>query len=132
MIKKIYIFNEKFETILRRIYSETLPDEEIRQLVLSSPDCNFIQTTDSIVYKKFNSVYVCFVTENENEMYILNLINHFINIIDKILGSITCSSLICNFKDFHVILDNFIMNGKVICFDPSEISTFCLVQEENK
>jgi Clathrin adaptor complex small chain len=129
MIKKIYAFSKEGETRFRRVYSPTISDNEIRNKVIQCKGCNFIEGQDTIVFKCFNEVYVCFITENENEMYVLNLINYMMSLMDRLLGNISDASLIYNFKDCHVVIDNLICNGKVVCLDALEITSSCYIIE---
>ena len=75
-----------------------------------------------IVHKKFDDIIVAFVASEENEMYILSLINLMMNAMDKLLGGIHQKNFIYNFKDVSYTIDNFILNGKVINLDPMDIS----------
>lgn len=130
MIKKIYAFNSKEETLFRRLYAATLSDGEIRACVSTTPDCSFIKGTDTIVYRQFEAFNVCFVVENENEMYILSLISYLMNLMERLFGSINEITIIYNFKDCHVLIDNFILNGKVVALDPLEITSACHVPDQ--
>lgn len=121
MIKKVYAFNGKQETLFRRVYSKTLTDESIRKLVVAAEPCNFIAGVDDIVYKKLDGFYVCFVVQNENEMYILAIISHLMCLFEKILGNLSEMAFIYNFKDCHSLLDGYILNGKVVALNSSEV-----------
>lgn len=123
MIKKIFCFNSKREILFKKLYCSTIDDEDIINKVLSNQEINFIECKDLIVYKKIDTIYLAFVVVNENEMYILNLIVFLMNTMDKLLGNLNEKSFIYNFKDVHYLLDNFILDGKVISLDPFEIST---------
>jgi len=120
MIKKIYAFNERGEALLKRQYGPTLDDACIRGEIASSPDCNFVKASDTIVYRRADTFYVAFVVENENEMYILSLISHLMSMIEQKLGAATESAIVYNFRDCHALLDTVILNGKIILLDPAE------------
>lgn len=123
MIKKIYCFNEHRETIFRKTYRSTMGDQCIEDAVLSNKDINFIETQDLIVYKRFEPLYVCFVVQDENEMYILNLITLLMRQMGKLLEHLNEKSIIYNFRDVDRMIDNFILDGKVISMDCSSIFT---------
>lgn len=130
MIKKIYAFNEKGETLFRRVYAETLSDGEVRACVQSTPNCSFVKSTDTVVYRQFEGFSVCFVAENENEMYVLALISYLMNLMERLFGSVSEVTIVYNFKDCHVLIDNFILNGKVVALDPLEITSACHIPEQ--
>lgn len=123
MIKKILCFNLERETIFKKSYKSTLSDKEVQDDVLSNQDCNFIDAQDTIVYKRFDTIYLCFIVEDENEMYILNILVFMMSLMDRLLGHLNEKSFIYNFKDVSYMIDNFILDGKIINTDPLEIST---------
>lgn len=114
MIKKIHCFNEHREAIFGKTYKPTMDDQHIENMVLSSRDTSFIESRDLIVYKKFERLYVCFVVEGENEMYVLGLITSLMDLINESLGQLNEKRLIYNFRDVDYIIDNFILDGKII------------------
>lgn len=125
MIKKVYVFNSDGETLLRRVYAQSLSDNTIQMAVRKSDDCNFIELEDTIVYRQYDAIYVCFMANGENEMYISALIAHFMKAADRLFGGIKESTLIYNFKDFHMLLDSMILNGKVIELDTTTMLNRC-------
>lgn len=100
-----------------------MSDRSIEDAVLSNQDVNFVEAQDLVVYKKFESLYVCFVVEEENEMYVLNLITFLMSLMDRLLGHLNEKSFIYNFKDVSYMIDNFILDGKVVNMDCLDIST---------
>lgn len=114
MIKKIYFFNEKIGTLLIRTYENTMSDDKIREMVLLTNNCNFINGEDTIIFKKQNDVYICFIVENENEVYILEIIDYFVNLIKIEIGEFTNINMLHNFKSCFILLDKFVINGKLI------------------
>lgn len=130
MIKKVYVFNERHETLIRRVYAATLSDDEMRQLVLATPDCNFVRVCDTLVYKKIDGVYMCMVAADENEMYVLGLIGHLAGLIGRLLESTSEAAISYSFKECHALLDAFILDGKVVCLDQLEILSACAPSQE--
>lgn len=111
MIQKILIFNEKREVRLKRTYCDVLTNEEIINIVLKEKDCNII---DNIVFKKYNSLYVCFVVENENEIYTLGLIDMFMELLTKTFSPLTELNFIYQFSTVYNLLDKIIVGGYVV------------------
>lgn len=129
MIKKILAFNLDREIIFKKIYKEALDDSKIIKEVLSNHDNNFIDLKETIIYKRFDTIYLCFVVEDENEMYIMNLLVFMMSLMDRLLGQINEKSFIYSFKDVDYLIDNFILDGKIINIDPLEISTSAYILE---
>ena len=115
MIKKVYMFDGKGGTLLRRVYAETVSDEEVREMVASSADCNFVGAGGlSVVFKRIDTLTLCFVAEDEDEMYVYALLTQFSLVLEQALGKLSGALLACNFKDCHMLLDGMILDGKVI------------------
>lgn len=121
MIKKIYGFNVNGETRLKRTYAPCLSDDEIRAAVQEEKERSVVDDGETIVFSRFGNIFIAFVVENENEMYILALINSLMSIYDRFFGKVCELHFIYNFKEAHVILDNYIVNGKCIENDPFEV-----------
>lgn len=121
MIKKIYGFNLNGEIRLKRTYAPSLSDEEIKAAVLSEKGKNIVDEREKVVFNKFGNMFIAFVVENENEMYVLALINNLMSIYDRFFSKVCELHFIYNFKETHIILDNYIANGKCIENDPFEV-----------
>lgn len=124
MIKKIYGFSSGGETRLKRTYQPSLPDEEIRSMVLAHSDTSIIEGRETIVFNRFGNIFIAFVVENENEMYVLSLINNLMSIYDRFFSKVCELHFMYNFKETHIILDNYIVNGKCIENDPFEVMKY--------
>lgn len=123
MIKKIYIFNENGESRIIRTFKDTLSNKEIQQRVLQETNTNFIKIdkNESIVFRKYNKIFICFVVENENEMYILSIISLLMDLLNRLFRNITELHLIYHFKDIYEVLDKFIAGGFVVETNPDII-----------
>lgn len=111
MIQKIIIFNEKQEIRLKRIYCKVMNNEEIIKKVLKEKDCNIV---DNIIFKKYSNLYVCFVVANENELYILGLIDLFMELLAKTFSPLTELNFIYQFSTVYNVLDKIIVGGYVV------------------
>jgi hypothetical protein len=114
MIKKVYGFNTAGEPRLRRVYAPSVADEEIVREVLATSEGNIVDYRETIVFGRFNNLYIAFVVENENEMHMLALINNLMSIYDKLFTKVCELHFIYNFRETHIVLDNYISNGKCI------------------
>jgi hypothetical protein len=111
MIKKIYIFNEHKQTRLVKTYSDTHSNTEIQSIVLSEKDTSIC---GDIVFRKFNTIYICFVIENENEMYILSLINMLVDCLSKEFPALSELHFVYNFKEVYDLVDRIFAGGYVV------------------
>ncbi len=117
MINKIYVFNELGETLLRRHYTESIPDHKVRKLIESSNSLNYIKMQSyTIVYTKIDTIYFSFVVIDENEFYIHSVMNHFLDLLKDQLGNISETKLRYNLINCLDTIDRFILNGCVVEF----------------
>ena len=68
-------------------------------LTRSKKLCNFLEWKDfKIVYKRYASLYfIAIVDKIENELMVLEVIQHFVEVLDKYFGSVRELDLIFNF-----------------------------------
>ncbi|KAI5169280.1 AP-4 complex subunit sigma-1 [Pancytospora epiphaga] len=132
MIKKVYSFNSKGETLIKRQYAPAPSDTAIRGYVISSPDCNFVRASDMIIYKKIDTFYLCFVVNNENEMYIFALISQLAHAFERRLGVVTEMAILCNFKECHLLVDEIILNGKLITANLADVLLLMAQTDEKR
>ncbi|KAK6160905.1 hypothetical protein DH2020_004286 [Rehmannia glutinosa] len=61
--------------------------------------CNFVEWRGyKVVYKRYASLYFCMcIDQDENELEILEIIHHFVEILDRYFGSVCELDLIFNF-----------------------------------
>jgi AP-1 complex subunit sigma 1/2 len=76
--------------------------KEINTLVLTRPanQCNFLDYNDyKIVFKRYASLFfVCVVEKDANELYILEIIHHYVEILDQYFGNVCELDIIFNFN----------------------------------
>jgi AP-1 complex subunit sigma 1/2 len=77
--------------------------------------CNFLDYKDyKIIYKRYASLYfITIVDKDENELIILELIQLFVEVLDKYFGNVSELDLIFNFHKTYFILDELINSGFV-------------------
>jgi len=111
---------EKQQEIVRAIYS-----------VLSSRAeglCNFVEADDifgpdtKLVYKHFATLYFVFVIDSaESELGILDLIQVFVETLDRCFKNVCELDIVFNFNKVHTILDEIVMGGQVVETNSSEV-----------
>ncbi|BFI04552.1 AP-3 complex subunit sigma [Marchantia polymorpha subsp. ruderalis] len=120
---------EKQQDIIRSVYS-----------VLSSRGenfCSFVEADDifgpdtKLVYRHFATLYFVFVINKaESELGILDLIQVFVETLDKNFKNVCELDIVYNFNKVHTILDEIVMGGQVVETNSAEIMR--AVQEINK
>eukprot|EP01138_Halocafeteria_seosinensis_P004110 gb/GECG01004202.1/.p1 GENE.gb/GECG01004202.1/~~gb/GECG01004202.1/.p1 ORF type:complete len:181 (+),score=19.54 gb/GECG01004202.1/:1-543(+) len=140
MIRGVFIFNTTGEVRLLRCY-EPLKEEqqqrvvrELFSLLSKRPDgvCNFLEggclsewnEEVKVVYRHYATLYFVFVVDQqESELGIVDLIQVFVESLDKYFGHVCELHLIFHTDKVHYILDEIVMGGMVVETNSSEILT---------
>ncbi|KAJ2031229.1 Sigma-adaptin 3A [Coemansia sp. S610] len=137
MIKSVLIFNQLGKPRLIKFYEQigtTLQQEilrEIHALVAKRPDtqCNFLEgcrsmgTDSRIIYRHYATLYFVFVVDSsESELGILDLIQVFVEALDRMFENVCELDLIFHFDEIHYILMEVVEAGMVIETNLTEIS----------
>lgn len=77
--------------------------------------CNFLEWNDGkIVYKRYASLFFIVMTDEEdNELVALELIHHFVEVLDQYFGNVCELDLIFNFHKAYYILDELLIAGEL-------------------
>ncbi|XP_007210858.2 AP-1 complex subunit sigma-1 [Prunus persica] len=77
--------------------------------------CNFVEWRGfKVVYKRYASLYFCMcVDQNDNELETLEIIHHYVEILDRYFGSVCELDLIFNFHKAYYILDELLLAGEL-------------------
>ncbi|XP_040368140.1 AP-1 complex subunit sigma-2-like [Rosa rugosa] len=77
--------------------------------------CNFIEWRGlKVVYKRYASLYFCMcIDQEDNELEILEIIHHYVEILDRYFGSVCELDLIFNFHKAYYILDELLLAGEL-------------------
>ncbi|KAJ1733829.1 Sigma-adaptin 3A [Coemansia biformis] len=137
MIKAVLIFNQLGKPRLVKFYEPiSTPAQqeilrEIHSLVAKRADtlCNFLEGTRSIggtdtriVYRHYATLYFVFVADrSESELGVLDLIQLFVESLDKVFENVCELDLIFHFDEVHYILAEVVSAGMVIETSLSEI-----------
>eukprot|EP00160_Parvularia_atlantis_P016413 Unigene5200_Nuclearia_a/m.15953 Unigene5200_Nuclearia_a/g.15953 ORF Unigene5200_Nuclearia_a/g.15953 Unigene5200_Nuclearia_a/m.15953 type:complete len:163 (-) Unigene5200_Nuclearia_a:92-580(-) len=130
MIKSVLIINNHGKPRLLKFYEhfdEAMQQQivkEIFSLVVKRPDnlCNFLEgssllggTETRLIYRHYATLYFIFaVDESESELGILDLIQVFVEAMDKCFENVCELDLIFHADKVHHILDEVVTGGLVL------------------
>ncbi|KAJ7561339.1 hypothetical protein O6H91_03G024500 [Diphasiastrum complanatum] len=77
--------------------------------------CNFVDWRGlKVVYKRYASLYFCMCIDSEdNELECLEIIHHYVQILDRYFGNVCELDLIFNFHKAYFILDEVLIAGEL-------------------
>ncbi|KAJ7298170.1 hypothetical protein O6H91_05G116600 [Diphasiastrum complanatum] len=77
--------------------------------------CNFVEWRGvKVVYKRYASLYFCMCIDSEdNELECLEIIHHYVQILDRYFGNVCELDLIFNFHKAYFILDEVLIAGEL-------------------
>ncbi|KAL9395318.1 hypothetical protein Peur_009571 [Populus x canadensis] len=77
--------------------------------------CNFVEWRGfRVVYRRYAGLYFCMcVDEKDNELEVLDIIHHYVEILDRYFGSVCELDLIFNFHKAYYILDEILVAGEL-------------------
>mmetsp|Transcript_12463 Transcript_12463/g.27540 ORF Transcript_12463/g.27540 Transcript_12463/m.27540 type:complete len:152 (-) Transcript_12463:76-531(-) len=91
--------------------------KEVTHMVLhrNQKQSNFIEYRDQrVIYKRYASLYfVAGVDVDDNELLVLEIIHHFVEILDRYFGNVCELDLIFNFHKAYYILDELLICGEL-------------------
>ncbi|XP_022859898.1 AP-3 complex subunit sigma, partial [Olea europaea var. sylvestris] len=75
-----------------------------------------------LVYKTYATLYFVFIFDSsENELAMLDLMQVFVEALDKCFSNVCEIDVVFNFNKVHTILDEFILGGQVLETNSSEV-----------
>ncbi|KAJ2646900.1 phosphate metabolism protein 7 [Coemansia sp. RSA 1250] len=138
MIKSVLIFNQLGKPRLIKFYEQlsiSTQQEILREIHLllskrSDNLCNFLEGTRTIgntdtriIYRHYATLYFVFVTDmSESELGTLDLIQAFVESLDRVFENVCELDLIFHFDEIHYILNEVISAGMVIEVAVQEIT----------
>ncbi|KAL2230528.1 UNVERIFIED_CONTAM: AP-1 complex subunit sigma-2, partial [Sesamum indicum] len=77
--------------------------------------CKFVEWRGyKVVYRRYAGLYICMcVDHDDNELEILEIIHHYVVILDHYFGSVCELDLIFNFHKAYYILDEILIAGEL-------------------
>jgi len=131
MIKGVFIINNNGKPRLLKFYEHPSEDQqqavirEIYSLLSKRSDavCNFLEggsltafgKDTKLIYRHYATLYFVFaVDQAESELGILDLIQVFVEVLDKCFENVCELDLIFHSDKVHYILDEIVMGGMVL------------------
>ncbi|XP_019170660.1 PREDICTED: AP-3 complex subunit sigma-like isoform X1 [Ipomoea nil] len=138
MMRAVMMMNDKGKPRLVKFY-EHQPMEKQQELIrkiygvlCSRPEnvSNFVKVDSlfgsdaRLVYKTYATLHVIFIFDgSENELAMLDLMQVFVETLDKCFSNVCELDVVFNFNKVHAILDEIVMGGQVL-----ETSSFEVVK----
>ncbi|XP_019165462.1 PREDICTED: AP-3 complex subunit sigma-like isoform X2 [Ipomoea nil] len=138
MMRAVIMMNDKGKPRLVKFY-EHQPMEKQHELIrkiyavlCSRPESvsNFVKVDSlfgsdaRLVYKTYATLHVIFIFDaSENELAMLDLMQVFVETLDKCFSNVCELDVVYNFNKVHAILDEIVMGGQVL-----ETSSFEVVK----
>ncbi|KAL3538968.1 hypothetical protein ACH5RR_002334 [Cinchona calisaya] len=136
MINAVIVMNDQGKPRLVKFYTFQTVEKQ-QQLIRSiygvlcsraNNVSNFIKVDSlfgndaRLVYKAFATLYFIFVFDSsENELAMLDLMQVFVETLDKCFHNVCELDLVFNFNKVHTILDEIILGGQVLETSTSEV-----------
>ena len=91
--------------------------KEVTSQILARPNklCNVVEHRNlKLIYKRYASLYFMLaVDDEENELIVLEMIQHYVEILDRYFGNVCELDLIFNFHKAYFILDEVLVAGEL-------------------
>ena len=108
--------------------------KEVTSQILARPSklCNVVEHRNlKLVYRRYASLYFCLaVDDTENELIVLEIIQHYVEILDKYFGNVCELDLIFNFHKAYYILDEIFVGGELCESSKKEVLSVCAQMDE--
>ncbi|KAK9762877.1 Sigma-adaptin 3A [Basidiobolus ranarum] len=146
MIKSVLIFNNHGKPRLMKFYQQI--DVSLQQKILEEifslvserldTECNFLEGSTllggpdtRIIYRNYATLYFVFVVDSsESELGILDLIQVFVESLDRCFENVCELDLIFHWEEIHHVLSEVVTGGMVLETDVSKITL--AISEANK
>ncbi|PFH35700.1 putative clathrin assembly protein AP19 [Besnoitia besnoiti] len=96
--------------------SDLLREAASRVLQRSAKQCNVVEWREDtkLVFKRYASLFfIACVDSNENALLTLEIIHHFVEVLDRYFGNVCELDLIFNFHKAYYLLDEIICGGEL-------------------
>lgn len=121
MIRYALLFSKQSKIRLSKYYVLTSQkdrkriEREVMHAILPRPSraCNVVEYKDAkLVYRRYASLYFCLAVDRDaNELVALEMIQHYVEILDKYFGNVCELDLVFNFHKAHYVLDEVFIAG---------------------
>jgi len=123
MFHWVLLLSRQGKTRLTKWFHPYTPKEksrtirEVTAMVLNRAPklCNFLEWKEyKVIFKRYASLYfVVAVDREDNELITLEVIHHFVEILDRYFGNVCELDLIFNFHKAYYILDELLVAGEL-------------------
>ncbi|XP_061898422.1 AP-4 complex subunit sigma-1-like isoform X4 [Entelurus aequoreus] len=85
-------------------------------VTLSPCQCSFVEYKDfKLVFRQYAALYiVAGVTDDENELSVYELLQNFVEVLDKYFSRVSELDIMFNLDRVHLILDEMVQNGHIV------------------
>jgi len=121
MIRFALLFSKQAKIRLSKYYVPTSQkdrakiERDVAQRIIprDSKACNVVEYAGvKLVYRRYASLYFCLAVDRDaNELATLEMIQHYVEILDKYFGSVCELDLVFNFHKAHYVLDEVFVAG---------------------
>ncbi|OUS43257.1 AP complex, mu/sigma subunit [Ostreococcus tauri] len=121
MMRYALLFSKQAKIRLSKYYVPTKPKDRTRierdvtaaVLARDPKTCNVVEYGEvKLVYRRYASLYFCLAVERDaNELATLEMIQHYVEILDKYFGNVCELDLVFNFHKAHYVLDEVFVAG---------------------
>ncbi|CDJ39541.1 clathrin-associated adaptor complex small chan, putative [Eimeria tenella] len=96
--------------------NELIRDAAAKVLQRNARQCNVIEWREDtkLVFKRYASLFfIACVDANENALLVLEVVHHYVEVLDKYFGNVCELDLIFNFHKAYYLLDEVICGGEL-------------------
>lgn len=140
-IEAILLISRQGKVRLTKFYEYTVDKKErgrmvreVSSIVLSRQQkmSNVVEWKGKkVVYKRYASLFfVALVSSTDNELAVLEIIHHFVEVLDKYFGNVCELDIIFNFHKAYYILDELLIGGELQESSKREILKVCAAQDD--
>ncbi|TKR89704.1 hypothetical protein L596_013768 [Steinernema carpocapsae] len=140
MIHFMFMFNKQGKMRLQKwyeAYEAKMKKKVVNDLVMTILGrkrnmCAFFEYKEfRIVYKRYASLFIVFAVDmDDNELFTLDVLHRFVEILDDHFGSVCELDIIYNYEQVYYLLDEYILAGEVQESDMSKVVRAVVRQNE--
>lgn len=124
MIKFLLMVNKQGQTRLSKYYDPVEIDKRAAMeadvvkgcLSRKKEECSFVEYKDfKLVYRQYAALFIVVgISDSENELSVYELVQNFVEVLDKYFSHVSELDIMFNLDKVHIILDEIIQNGHVV------------------
>lgn len=120
-----------YETYDKATQAKMVQEATTKVLKRRSKMCNIVEWRNGkLIYKRYASLcFIVYVESDENELAHLELIHHFVEVLDRYFGNVCELDIIFNFHRAYFILDELLLSGHLQESSKKQILKNCAVSD---